>query len=82
MDSSIGLPIGIGAALILASLLFWYTYRNQDEPEGGRQSEDQLNEMYAGQIKREIEMEVQNASKNNEDETLEPSNYKITSQSF
>jgi hypothetical protein len=36
--------------------------------------------MYAGQIKREIEMEVQNASKNNE--TLEPSNYKITSQSF
>jgi len=28
----------------------------------------------------EIEMEVQNASKNNE--TLEPSNYKITSQSF
>lgn len=80
MDSSIGLPIGIVAALFLASLLFWCTYRNQVEPEGGRQSEDQLNDMYAGRIKREIEMEVQNASKNNE--TLEPSNYKITSQSF
>ena len=80
MDSSIGLPIGIVAALFLASILFWCTYRNQTEPEGGRQSEDQLNDMYAGRIKREIEMEVQNASKNNE--TLEPSNYKITSQSF
>ena len=80
MDSSIGLPIGICAALILASLFFWCTYRNQDEPEGGRQSEDQLNEMYAGQIKREIEMEVQNASRNNED--LESSDDEITSQSF
>jgi len=80
MDSSIGLPIGIVAALFLASLLFWYTYHNQVEPEGGRQSEDQLNDMYAGRIKREIEMEVQNASKNNE--ALESSDDEITSQSF
>ena len=84
MDSSIGLPIGIGAALILASIFFWCTYRNQAEPEGGRKSEDQLNAIYAAKIKHEIELETQNASKNNEDETLEqePSNYKITSQSF
>jgi len=82
MDSSIGLPISIGAAFIIASLLFWCTYRNQTEPEGGRKSEDQLNAIYAVKIKREIELETQNVSKYNEDETLEPSNYKITSQSF
>ena len=80
MDSSIGLPIGIVAACIISSLLFWYTYRNQVEPDGGRQSEDQLNDMYVAQIKREIEMEVQNASKDNE--TLESSDDEITSQSF
>jgi hypothetical protein len=57
--------------------LFWYTYRDQTEPEGGRQSEDQLNDMYAAQIKREIEMEVQNASRDNE--ALESSDDEITS---
>ena len=67
MDSSIGLPIGICAALILASIFFWCTYRNQAEPEGGRKSEDQLNAIYAAKIKHEIELETQNASKNNED---------------
>ena len=80
MDSSIGLPIGIVAACIISSLLFWCTYRNQVEPEGGRKSEEELSDMYVAQIAREIELENQSASKNNE--SLESPDDEITSQSF
>ncbi len=80
MDSSIGLPIGIVAACIISSLFFWCTYRNQVEPEGGRKSEEELSDMYVAQIARELELENQSASKNNE--ALESPDDEITSQSF
>ena len=80
MDSSIGLPIGIVAACIISSLFFWCTYRNQVEPEGGRKSEEELSDMYVAQIAREIELENQRASKNNE--TLEYVDDENISQSF
>ena len=80
MDSSIGLPIGIIAACIISSLFFWCTYRNQVEPEGGRKSEEELNDMYVAQIAREIELENQTSSKNNE--ALEYLDDENTSQSF
>ena len=81
MDPSIGLPIGMGSALILAGILFWYTYRNQTEPEGGRGSEEQIDAELAAKIKREIELELQYSLKDNEDvdEALEA---KTSSQSF
>ena len=72
MDSSIGLPIGIGASVILAFILFWYTYRNQIEPEGGRSSEEELSDQYLAQIKREIEIENQGCLN---DDSLETKNF-------
>ena len=76
MDSSIGLPIGIVGACIFSSILFWCTYRNQVEPEGGRGSQEKLEAELAAQITREIELEGQRGSKDNEDvnETLETKN--------
>jgi hypothetical protein len=78
MDSSIGLPIGIVCACIFSSLLFWYTYRHQVEPEGGRGTQDQLEAELADQIKREIELETQHGLKDNEDvdEALEEKSFK------
>ena len=67
MDSSIGLPIGISGALIIAIILFWYTYRNQVEPYGGRGSEDQLAAERSARIRQEIEIETHHNSKNNEE---------------
>jgi hypothetical protein len=70
MDSAIGLPIGIGCAFLFAGILFWYTYRNQIEPEGGRGTEEQISEQYLAQMKREIELENQcglNDDDNNND---------------
>ena len=67
MNSSIGLPIGIGGAFLLAGILFWYTYRNQVEPEGGRGTEEQLSAQYSAQIRREIELEQQSGEKDDGD---------------
>ena len=67
MDSSIGLPIGIVAAVIVSSVLFWCTYRHQVEPVGGRKSEDHLNAIYASEIQREIKLEGQR-NKNDKEE--------------
>jgi len=73
MNSSIGLPIGIGGAFIIAGILFWYTYRNQVEPEGGRGSEEQISEQYLAQIKRELELENQSGlnDDDNDNDSLE-----------
>ncbi len=76
MDSTIGLPIGIGSAFILAGILFWYTYRNQVEPEGGRGTEEQIDAELAAKIKREIKLELERGLKYNEDETLEEKSFK------
>ena len=46
----------------------------------GRKSEEELSDMYLAQIAREIELENQRASKNNE--VLESPDDEITSQSF
>ncbi len=82
MDSSIGLPITIVAAVIISSVLFWCTYRHQVEPTGGRQSEAQLNAIYAAEIQREIELEGQPSSKKNDEKNMifdtDISNCKIT----
>ena len=67
MDSSIGLPIGIGCAFLFAGILFWYTYRNQVEPEGGRGTEEQLSAQYSAQIRREIELEQKGGEKDSND---------------
>ena len=66
MNSSIGLPIGIGGAFLLAGILFWYTYRNQVEPEGGR-GEEQLSAQYSAQIRREIELEQKGGERDSND---------------
>ena len=67
MDSSIGLPIGIGSAFILAGILFWYTYRNQVEPERGRGTQEQLEAELAAKIKRQLKLELESGVKYNED---------------
>ena len=58
MDSSIGLPIGISGALIIAIVLFWCTYRHQVEPYGGRGSEEQLAAERSAQLRQEIAIET------------------------
>jgi hypothetical protein len=59
MDSEIGLPISVGAACLISSLYFWYTYRNQVEPVGGRGSQEYLEAMQVAEIQREIHLEVE-----------------------
>jgi len=52
MDSSIALPLVITGSCLLGMLFFWYTYRNQVEPAGGRGSEDAINAIHAAQLRR------------------------------
>jgi len=59
MDSSIALPLVITGSCLLGMLFFWYTYRNQVEPAGGRGSEDAINAIHAAQLRREIYLENQ-----------------------